>query len=183
RHRALFLGLLHPLSLFRAPSSLPLSLCSSLKIHSSPSPHQRPPCATPQEDVLELVFCGGSWEGAAMLQGEDFVGFVVYGCYRGTMALRHMAVTPGHRGRGHGLALVEHVRGRCLEQGVEEIGLFASPEALGFYRALGFHEVVGEDGDADDDLQIPMARLAAGPLAPGRRLGEAPGLPLHGAGA
>ncbi|CAK0836398.1 unnamed protein product, partial [Prorocentrum cordatum] len=136
-----------------------------------------------QEDVLELVFCGGSWEGAAMLQGEDFVGFVVYGCYRGTMALRHMAVTPGHRGRGHGLALVEHVRGRCLEQGVEEIGLFASPEALGFYRALGFHEVVGEDGDADDDLQIPMARLAAGPLAPGRRLGEAPGLPLHGAGA
>ncbi|CAK0836402.1 unnamed protein product, partial [Prorocentrum cordatum] len=108
-----------------------------------------------QEDVLELVFCGGSWEGAAMLQGEDFVGFVVYGCYRGTMALRHMAVTPGHRGRGHGLALVEHVRGRCLEQGVEEIGLFASPEALGFYRALGFHEVVG----------------------------EAPGLPLHGAGA
>mmetsp|Transcript_71874 Transcript_71874/g.194448 ORF Transcript_71874/g.194448 Transcript_71874/m.194448 type:complete len:136 (+) Transcript_71874:141-548(+) len=63
------------------------------------------------------------------------------------------------------------------------VTLFASPEALGFYRALGFHEVVGEDGDADDDLQIPMARLAAGPLAPGRRLGEAPGLPLHGAGA
>lgn len=110
-----------------------------------------------REDALEIVEAGGMWEALALMQADAVVGFVVFGVLDGEMSLRYLAVSPEHRGRGHGRRLVDIVRERCVVRGVRQIGLYGNREAVSFYRSLGFHEVPDEEeGDSEDDLQVPM---------------------------
>lgn len=118
-----------------------------------------------REDALEIVEAGGMWEALALMQADSVVGFVVFGVFDGEMSLRYLAVSPEHRGRGHGRRLVDIVRERCVVRGVRQIGLYGNRETVSFYRSLGFHEVPDEEeGDSEDDLQVPMVCwVALGP--------------------
>jgi len=112
------------------------------------------------EDALEIVETGGMWEATAFADERGgLVGFVVFGALNGAMSLRFISVVPHQRKRGCGRLLVEHVVGRCAERGIRELSLFCRRELVGFYRAVGFHEVPEEEGDSEDDLQVPMLLL------------------------
>eukprot|EP00439_Symbiodinium_sp_Y106_P086232 s66_g32.t1 len=109
-----------------------------------------------QEDALELVDAEGPWAASALVQGGELLGFVVFGVLSGSMWLRYIAVAPRHRKKGYGRRLIEHVCKCCQEQGVLELTLFSKRELVPFYQALGFREVPDEDGDPEDDLQVPL---------------------------
>eukprot|EP00747_Dinoflagellata_sp_TGD_P166651 gnl/TRDRNA2_/TRDRNA2_189778_c0_seq1.p1 gnl/TRDRNA2_/TRDRNA2_189778_c0~~gnl/TRDRNA2_/TRDRNA2_189778_c0_seq1.p1 ORF type:complete len:165 (-),score=35.69 gnl/TRDRNA2_/TRDRNA2_189778_c0_seq1:101-595(-) len=110
-----------------------------------------------REDVIEILEPGGIWEAAALMNGTELIGFVVYGVFQGTMNLRYIAVVPERRGRGYGRRLASHVRQRCVDCGMPRVTLFAQRELVAFYKAIGFSEVPDElDGESEDDLQVPM---------------------------
>mmetsp|Transcript_9641 Transcript_9641/g.17898 ORF Transcript_9641/g.17898 Transcript_9641/m.17898 type:complete len:261 (-) Transcript_9641:93-875(-) len=123
-----------------------------------------------REDALEIVETGGLWKATALVDGTGLVGFVVYGVLAGSMSLRYIAIVPEQRGKGHGRRLVNHVCRCCREQGVHQLTLFSKRELVAFYKAVGFCEVPDEDGDSEDDLQVPLvmssrqlAMVAEGP--------------------
>eukprot|EP00435_Cladocopium_sp_Y103_P062654 s1171_g24.t1 len=126
-----------------------------------------------REDVLEIVD-GGIWKGTALVDAvEHLIGFVVYGVLHGAMSLRYIAIIPEERGKGHGRRLVQHVCQCCLEQKVERLTLFSKRELVSFYKAVGFTEAPEEDGDSEDDLQVPLVMC---PLQLGAATGAVPKL-------
>ncbi|CAL1151680.1 unnamed protein product [Cladocopium goreaui] len=126
-----------------------------------------------REDVLEIVD-GGIWKGTALVDAaEHLIGFVVYGVLHGAMSLRYIAIIPEERGKGHGRRLVQHVCQCCLEQKVEKLTLFSKRELVSFYKAVGFTEAPEEDGDSEDDLQVPLVMC---PLQLGAATGAVPKL-------
>lgn len=109
-----------------------------------------------REDVLEIVD-GGIWKATALVDAADqLIGFVIYGVLHGAMSLRYIAIIAQERGKGHGRRLVQHVCQCCLDQKVEKVTLFSKRELVSFYKAVGFEEAPEEDGDSEDDLQVPL---------------------------
>eukprot|EP00913_Durusdinium_trenchii_P014510 g13611.t1 len=129
-----------------------------------------------REDALEIVD-GGIWTATALVDAADLlIGFVVYGVLHGAMSLRYIAITPQERGKGHGRRLVQHVCQRCSEQKVDKVTLFSKRELVSFYKAVGFEEAPEQDGDSEDDLQVPlvMCPLQLGAATEGPGSGSAP---------
>lgn len=59
-------------------------------------------------------------------------------------------VHPEHAGAGVGAAILEHLETAARQEGLEELGLLASKNAVGFYEGAGYERVetrVHETGD------------------------------------
>mmetsp|Transcript_66316 Transcript_66316/g.154045 ORF Transcript_66316/g.154045 Transcript_66316/m.154045 type:complete len:198 (-) Transcript_66316:71-664(-) len=121
-----------------------------------------------REDALEIVETGGLWEAMALVDAQGgLAGFVVFGVLGGVMSLRYLSVVPSRRKQGCARLLVRHVVARCVEREIWEVSLFCRRELVGFYRSVGFHEVPEEEGDSEDDLQVPMILRVEGPRLDG----------------
>ncbi len=57
--------------------------------------------------------------------------------------LEHMFIEPSHIGKGLGSRLFHHLRKRCIDEGISELGILADPNARGFYEKMGC-QYVGE---------------------------------------
>jgi len=51
--------------------------------------------------------------------------------------LEHMFIDPRHIGKGIGSKLFRHLRRRCEDMGITELGILADPNSLGFYEKMG----------------------------------------------
>jgi GNAT superfamily N-acetyltransferase len=51
--------------------------------------------------------------------------------------LEHMFIDPRHIGKGIGSNLFRHLRSRCEDMGIAELGILADPNARGFYEKMG----------------------------------------------
>ena len=51
--------------------------------------------------------------------------------------LEHMFIEPHSIGKGFGTEMFHHLRQRCAERGIHELGILADPNARGFYEKMG----------------------------------------------
>ena len=51
--------------------------------------------------------------------------------------LEHMFILPQHIGIGIGKTMFNHLRRRCCQLGIRELGILADPNAKGFYEKMG----------------------------------------------
>jgi len=51
--------------------------------------------------------------------------------------LEHMFVAPQNIGSGIGTKLIDHLKERCLQREIPELGILADPNAKGFYLKMG----------------------------------------------
>jgi ribosomal protein S18 acetylase RimI-like enzyme len=58
-------------------------------------------------------------------------------------------IRPGHRRRGHGRRLYELSEEILVDRGIKDIWLTSNPEAIPFWRAVGYNET-GEKADVND---------------------------------
>lgn len=63
--------------------------------------------------------------------------------------VRMVAIVPEERGKGHGKQLMEHVSRFVRDQGRTRLVINAAPEALDFYRKLGFRDDVWDREELD----------------------------------
>lgn len=61
--------------------------------------------------------------------------------------VRLVAIAPDVQRRGHGTALLERVERLALSRGIRELLVHSAPEAVGFYRKLGFSPFEIEAGN------------------------------------
>jgi ribosomal protein S18 acetylase RimI-like enzyme len=79
-------------------------------------------------------------EGRTYVAEDDgkVVGFASWAETDGTKELEDLFVDPGYFRRGIATALVRRVADVLRGRGVERLEVTANPDALGFYRAVGF---------------------------------------------
>lgn len=51
--------------------------------------------------------------------------------------LEHMFIEPRYIGKGIGSAMFRHLRNRCEEMGIGELGILSDPHSRGFYEKMG----------------------------------------------
>ncbi|MFH0783655.1 MAG: GNAT family N-acetyltransferase [Pseudomonadota bacterium] len=51
--------------------------------------------------------------------------------------LEHMFIESSHIGKGIGAKMFHHLRKRCIDEGMSELGILADPNARGFYEKMG----------------------------------------------
>jgi phosphinothricin acetyltransferase len=81
-------------------------------------------------------------------EGDDFLGFVTFGDFRGGIGYRHAAehtiyITPNAKGRGVGQALMTRIYEVARAQDITVLvaGISGENDAgIGFHKALGFEE-------------------------------------------
>ncbi len=87
---------------------------------------------TEQPELFLVALCGDVVVGTAMAGFDGHRGWVYY-----------LAVAPEHRQRSYGRQLMREVERRLLERGCPKLNLqvrAANPEALEFYRRLGYDQ-------------------------------------------
>lgn len=89
------------------------------------------------------AFHGGTLIGVASVHPQGMPGGYTTDAWR----LTGVAVDHGHRGAGHGLALVERCLEHAAESGAKAIWCLAPAGAFGFFERLGF----GRSGDPVDE--------------------------------
>jgi GNAT superfamily N-acetyltransferase len=84
----------------------------------------------------------GLAEGRTYVAEEDgsLVGFATWAETAGTMELEDLFVDPDHMRRGIATALIERIAQVLRARGAGRLQVTANPDALGFYRAVGFIE-------------------------------------------
>ena len=120
---------------------------------SNPTDHDRL-LAHPELLVLgpEGLAEGRTW--VAVEEGE-VVGFATWGRHDDVVELEDLFVEPAWMRQGLATALVGHVVEHLRSLGVARLEVTANPDAMAFYRAMGFVEV----GQATTELG-PAPRLA-----------------------
>lgn len=73
--------------------------------------------------------------------GAEMVGYGRLVCRDGNAQIRHLAVAPGHRGKGIGGRLLDELVAQARGRGVAAVFLNARFTALGMYRSRGFESV------------------------------------------
>ena len=74
-------------------------------------------------------------------EGGSVVGFATWAETDGGMELEDLFVDPNWMRRGIATALVDRICDVLRVQGAETLEVTASPDALGFYRSVGFIDV------------------------------------------
>jgi ribosomal-protein-alanine acetyltransferase len=90
----------------------------------------------------DFAFGGKRYRGA--LDGDELVGYAIYGYDGDAFNLMNIAVVPAARRRGIGRALMEDFLEEAASEGAREAWLevsVANPSALALYRAYGFEDV------------------------------------------
>ena len=82
----------------------------------------------------------GLAEGRTHVAEEDgsLVGFATWAETAGAMELEDLFVDPGYMRRGIAAALLNCIAEVLRARGVQRLEVTANPDALGFYRAVGF---------------------------------------------
>ena len=82
----------------------------------------------------------GLAEGRTYVAEEDgsLAGFATWAEAGGTVELEDLFVDPGYMRRGIATALVGRIAEVLRARGVQRLEVTANPDALGFYRAVGF---------------------------------------------
>jgi len=89
--------------------------------------------APPPASMAPLLRAGG---GIVAEEGGQVLGYAVLDADTGEVDA--VFVDPAAHGQGIGLALLQALEGLAREQGVEELFLSASLNAVGFYERAGF---------------------------------------------
>jgi len=84
----------------------------------------------------------GLAEGRTYVAEEDgsLVGFATWAETAGTLELEDLFVDPDYMRRGIATALVGRIAEVLRARGADRLQVTANPDALGFYRAVGFIE-------------------------------------------
>jgi GNAT superfamily N-acetyltransferase len=84
----------------------------------------------------------GLAEGRTYVAEEDgsLVGFATWAETAGIMELEDLFVDPDHMRRGIATALIGRIAEVLRARGADRLQVTANPDALGFYRAVGFIE-------------------------------------------
>jgi GNAT superfamily N-acetyltransferase len=72
--------------------------------------------------------------------------------------LEHMFIDPPHIGKGIGTKLFRHLRNRCEENGINELGILADPNSRGFYEKMGCR-YIGEYPSTINNRTTPYLNL------------------------
>jgi N-acetylglutamate synthase-like GNAT family acetyltransferase len=81
--------------------------------------------------------------------------------------LDHLWVAPAHIGTGVGKELFLHAMQTAAGQGVDAVEILSDPNAAGFYRKMGAHEI-GETTSEIDGRPRILPRLTIDPGEPGK---------------
>lgn len=112
--------------------------------------------AQSDEDIRDDLFANDEGLKCAVAYDKDdgkrrlrgFIQFAIEPDY-GFAQINNLYVDPRERERGVGRALLGQVEAEATKQGVNELELFATDEAVEFYKKLGF------DQDANDNSDFP----------------------------
>lgn len=137
-----------------------------------------------EEDALEMVTRRNRWKLTLLARTEDedswllldeepnLIGFVIYRLRPETssFSIAKLAVVPEHRRRGHGCRLIDWcVRQAKKAQNVSFVSLSSLPEAVCFYKRLGFRKFdnisMSQGCDPDEELvegQVYMEKAIKG---------------------
>jgi ribosomal protein S18 acetylase RimI-like enzyme len=77
---------------------------------------------------------------------RGFIQYVVESEY-GFAHINNLYVDPHERKRGVGRALLDQVIGEATKEGVDDLELFATEEAIAFYKKLGFTQDENDESD------------------------------------
>jgi GNAT superfamily N-acetyltransferase len=80
----------------------------------------------------------------------------------GNAALRLVAIHPTHQGAGHGRVLLREAEGFARDIGCRRAVVYATPEAAGFYAAVGYIEDEFDDNYFGGIVQMAKALHYAG---------------------
>ena len=95
-------------------------------------------------------------------QQGDLLGFYALVVCDGKAVLDHMWVTPEHIGTGVGKELFIHAMRSAQKHNVTEVGIVSDPNAEGFYKKMGAHQV-GETRSEIHGQRRSLPRLTINP--------------------
>jgi N-acetylglutamate synthase-like GNAT family acetyltransferase len=95
---------------------------------------------------------------------DQILGFYALIIRQDKAELDHMWVTPEHIGSGVGKELFIHAMQNAARRNVSEIGILSDPNAEGFYRKMGAHQI-GETVSEIDGQPRRLPRLSVDPAA------------------
>lgn len=137
--RAAQSALLHTVGMIRLGTSADLAAATSVYRRASLSN------AGDRDNLLAhpeylILAPEGLAEGRTHVAEEDgsLVGFATWIETVGTVELEDLFVDPGYMRRGIATALVNRIADVLRARGAERLEVTANPDALGFYRAIGF---------------------------------------------
>lgn len=92
----------------------------------------------------------------------ELLGFYALIVRKEKAELDHMWVAPEHIGTGVGKELFIHAMQNAAKQNISEVGILSDPNAEGFYKKMGAHEV-GETISEIDGKPRSLPRLTVNP--------------------
>lgn len=93
-----------------------------------------------QEDI-ERILDIDSENSITALVGDEVIGLVTVACHRNRGVLGHVVVKKGWRKAGIGKKMMVEVLRRLDEKGIGIVELYSVPDAMEFYRKLGFRKI------------------------------------------
>ncbi len=113
-----------------------LDAVSELEARISPGPWTR--------GIFRDCLVAGYDAWVAMENAADLVGFGVLSVGAAEAHILNLGVDPGHRRRGHGRQILQHLLDRARQLGAERAFLevrVSNQGAQSLYHSLGFHEI------------------------------------------
>jgi len=131
-----------------------------------------------EEDALTMVTKKARWKMTLLVRSEDgvpqfsldgadlgdedqedppLIGFVVYKIRTEfeSFSIAKIAVVPEHRNQGHGGRLMDWVKSQAKKQkDIKYISLSSLPDAVRFYKKIGFQPVDVNINPADDEVFV-----------------------------
>jgi GNAT superfamily N-acetyltransferase len=92
----------------------------------------------------------------------ELLGFYALIVRKDKAELDHMWVAPEHIGTGVGKELFIHAMQSAAKQNISEVGILSDPNAEGFYKKMGAHQV-GETISEIDGKPRSLPRLSVNP--------------------
>ena len=92
----------------------------------------------------------------------ELLGFYALIVRKDKAELDHMWVAPEHIGTGVGKELFIHAMQSAAKQNISEVGILSDPNAEGFYKKMGAHQV-GETISEIDGKPRSLPRLTVNP--------------------